>query len=627
MSEQFYLVIDAKVKGPFSQAQIRNGIKSGTITPQTLAALRGSENWVAVAELLDRLHHGEATPTATEHLLAALRDRLAGQTAMQRLGLSGDPSPVVVEKTFLRLSQQVQERAAAKPTTKTRQLCDEIEALLQQAIGSLRDPKERFILRRAADLGVDSSKEENRTYLGTLYHRDMGQEAFDAGRMGDALKHFDALLAAEPENMQAIWQRAVALYRVDPLRTQEALSELRRCTEQWPDAGEPYRWLAELSLELGRRDEARQLASRALEINASDSAARQVLETVSGRAQRGSTPPSKISRGAGNKSAKGKKSKAASQDKVKYSAAKSSTEPERDGLGFIKVMVICAILFGFLGTQALQMPDRCFPQGDQEYFMQPGTYYDFRDPGGERLPGTTCPPSLHPPQGAGYFVQLEAELGCREEVQAEAPNISDDQLDAECARIPIARPDSPRASESNFFYTRRFTLLLVGLLCIAFLGRGASIGERFREVGFGGDPAIAVGVGLGLVIGFLSPLQFTLAPVGTLLALTLFHVVCEEVFFRGFVTAKLVDSFESPLAPVVLSGIIFGIYHITYTSFWWITPMAIPAWIGLVTIGAGIPYAFLYIRGGTLLAPLACHLVVNGLMMWRSHNAVTTLLG
>ena len=48
--------------------------------------------------------------------------------------------------------------------------------------------------------------------------------------------------------------------------------------------------------------------------------------------------------------------------------------------------------------------------------------------------------------------------------------------------------------------------------------------------------------------------------------------------------------------------------------------MAIPAWVGMVTIGAGIPYAALY-ADNSILAPLAppC---VNLLMMFRSHGAV-----
>ena len=174
---------------------------------------------------------------------------------------------------------------------------------------------------------------------------------------------------------------------------------------------------------------------------------------------------------------------------------------------------------------------------------------------------------------------------------------------------------------------RRGILLVVGLLCIALLGGGASISERFKNIGFEVEGTIGVALGFGLLVGFFSPLQFTLAPLGILLVMTVFHVVCEEVFFRGFVTRKLLDSFSSPLAPVVLSGLFFGIYHITFTSFWWITPMAIPAWVGMVTVGAGIPYAALYAKSGSILVPLVAHLCVNLLMMFRSHGAIASMLG
>ena len=201
----------------------------------------------------------------------------------------------------------------------------------------------------------------------------------------------------------------------------------------------------------------------------------------------------------------------------------------------------------------------------------------------------------HPPEGSGYFIQLEAQLACEEDLEATNPSVSQEQMTAECAYIPIASPGHPKSSESSFFYVRRGILLFVGLLCIALLGTGASIVERFKNIGFEVEGTIGVALGFGLLVGFFSPLQFTVAPLGILLAMTAFHVVCEEVFFRGFVTRKLLDSFAAPLAPVVLSGLLFGIYHITFTSFWWITPMAIRLG-GYGHLGAGIPCAALYAK-------------------------------
>lgn len=630
MSGQVFLIIDGQTKGPYGPQQIRDGLKSGTVQPQTLAAVRGSNQWKPVAEVLQDLQQGHGAPSATERLLIALRDRLAEQGPLDRLGLSGDPSPVVVEKTFERLKAQLKERVAKSPSAGSKRAAKEALTLLREAVDLLQDPKERFILRRSADLGVDPTKDENREYLSSLFHRDEAQAAFDAGRMSEALRHFDQLLAIQPDNADAIWQRALALYRTDPLRTQEALSELKRCATTWPDKVEPLRSLATLHLELGRRDEAGNLARQALEISPGDSEAKRLLDILAGKTT-ASSPPTSAKGDKSTDSAKGKDGKKSKKTKntdgrsgAKATAAKDSSV---DSLGFIKVVAVCALVFGLLFQMAHKTPDPCFPQGDQEYFFAPGTYFDFRDPQGEALPGDRCPPSLHPPQGSGYFIQFEAQLSCQEEVEANNPSVSDEALAAECAYVPVESPGHARAGESSFFYVRRGILLVIGLLCIALLGSGASIGERFKNLGFELDGSVGAALGFGLLVGFFSPLQFTLAPLGMLLAMTVIHVVCEEVFFRGFVTRKLLDSFNSPLAPVVLSGILFGVYHITFTSFWWITPMAIPAWVGMVTVGAGIPYAALYAKSGSIFVPLIAHLCVNLLMMFRSHGAVAAMLG
>ena len=636
MSDKIFLIIDNQSKGPFAPQKIRDGLKSGTITPQTLAAIHGSDQWKPVAEVLQDLQTGGGAPDATERLLTALRDRMQAQGALERLGLSGDPSPVVVDKTSKRLKAQLKERLGVTPSSGSRLVAKEVLALLTEAVAQLQDPKERFILRRSADLGVDASKEENRSYLSSLFHRDEAQEAFDAGRMREAMRHFDQLLAIQPDNADAVWQRAVALFRCDPLRTQEALSELKRCSETWPDKIEATRSLARLHLELGQRDEARNYALKTLESAPGDSQTKHLLDVIAGKSSLSEPPKegggsgdssgefaknSDSDRKKNKRSGKNKKSDGKAKGKGKSRSKVQAQDSSTDSLGFIKVAGVCAVIFTLLFQMAHKSPVSRFPQGDQEYFYQPDTYYDFRDPEGEQLPGERCPASLHPPEGSGYFIQLESQLTCQEETD------SGDAVDAECAYIPIEKPGHVKSSESMFFYTRRLILLIIGLLCIALLGSGASIGERFSNVGFQVDGNLGAGIAFGLLVGFFSPLQFTLAPsLAGLLLLTAFHVLCEEVFFRGFVTRKLLDSFSAPLAPVILSGLIFGIYHITFTSFWWITPMAIPAWVGMVTVGAGIPYAALYAKSGSIIVPLAAHLIVNCLMMFRSHGAVASLI-
>ena len=67
------------------------------------------------------------------------------------------------------------------------------------------------------------------------------------------------------------------------------------------------------------------------------------------------------------------------------------------------------------------------------------------------------------------------------------------------------------------------------------------------------------------------------------------------------------------------SGLIYGIYHITYQSFWFDTTFTMKwYWMGAITAFAGIPYAWLYIRAKSIVAPFIAHLMVSMTMMWMS---------
>ena len=59
---------------------------------------------------------------------------------------------MVVDKTYQRLKAQLKERLASSPTPRGKALAKEALTYLKAAVEQLRDPKERFILKRAADL-------------------------------------------------------------------------------------------------------------------------------------------------------------------------------------------------------------------------------------------------------------------------------------------------------------------------------------------------------------------------------------------------------------------------------------------------------------------------------------------
>jgi membrane protease YdiL (CAAX protease family) len=170
-----------------------------------------------------------------------------------------------------------------------------------------------------------------------------------------------------------------------------------------------------------------------------------------------------------------------------------------------------------------------------------------------------------------------------------------------------------------FWYLRR-TLLVAAAIGGAALVGGQSIGEYFSKVGYRFRAvfllfAVVIGVGVGLV----SPTQRVTGLPLVVMLLTLIHVVVEQMFFNGFVTRQLLASIARKPVAIGLSALLFGLYHISYYSFYVETSAKwIPYWVLVVTLGAGLPYAALYARSRSIVPPLICHLLVNGVMMVSS---------
>ena len=101
--------------------------------------------------------------------------------------------------------------------------------------------------------------------------------------------------------------------------------------------------------------------------------------------------------------------------------------------------------------------------------------------------------------------------------------------------------------------------------------------------------------------------------------MTVVHVLAEEIFFRGLIFDGIKARFEDVNITIFLSAAVFGFYHITYWNFFFETAFIMKFyWCFLIMIFAGIPYAWLRSRSRSLWAPFACHLAVNGFMMFRS---------
>lgn len=208
-------------------------------------------------------------------------------------------------------------------------------------------------------------------------------------------------------------------------------------------------------------------------------------------------------------------------------------------------------------------------------------------------------------------------------------------------------------ANNGFFYIRRALLLLAGLALSAVFLRD----EKIDITDFRTDPKwLAVAIGWGLLIGYLSPAQAVRGSMPIVLVLTFIHVVAEEAFFRVFIARNLARSLSGLIAPTALGGLLFGLYHMSYYSFSAdpaeimanlraaapalkgalidITPEAqdaligvsspMQAWqaVGLISLVAGVPYFLLYYLSRSFTAPFLCHLTVNVTMMVLSFSTL-----
>ena len=173
--------------------------------------------------------------------------------------------------------------------------------------------------------------------------------------------------------------------------------------------------------------------------------------------------------------------------------------------------------------------------------------------------------------------------------------------------------------DDSFWWLRRLSLLGIGLLGVSVLKR-ESIVDSIQRLFQGTHPIFLVyGLGIGLVVGYFSPLQRVDEIAVAVLGMTIVHVVAEEVFFRGLIFDGLRSQVEDLNMTIFLSAVIFGFYHLTYWNFFFETAFQMKFyWCFLIAVFAGIPYAWLRARSRSLWAPITCHLAVNGFMMTAS---------
>ncbi|MGY2067024.1 CPBP family intramembrane glutamic endopeptidase [Blastococcus sp. SYSU DS0619] len=177
-------------------------------------------------------------------------------------------------------------------------------------------------------------------------------------------------------------------------------------------------------------------------------------------------------------------------------------------------------------------------------------------------------------------------------------------------------------------------LVLVAARCVGFTWQELGFDRRRARAGlrWGGVcvAVVAAGYAAGLSIPAVRPLlaDARLADAGsaevayqTLIRIPLGTVLWEEIAFRGVLLAALLR-LVSPRAAVVASAALFGLWHIRPTLSATTANALTDGSAGLVvavllgcafTAAAGVLFAWLRLRSGSLLAPVLLHLATNSL--------------
>ncbi len=165
------------------------------------------------------------------------------------------------------------------------------------------------------------------------------------------------------------------------------------------------------------------------------------------------------------------------------------------------------------------------------------------------------------------------------------------------------------------FYVRRAALLLVGLLGSYVIFRP----QRPRDLWSTGVMATLAGAIFGLASWGLFPVTWypgEIPPMLPVAGMVLLHAVAEEHFFRGFLTRALLPYFEGLLPALTVSGLLYGLYHLTFASFWWgLHPMhlgqfwnSMPAWVLRIAVTMGIPLAWFYAKSRSVIPGILAQL-------------------
>ncbi len=168
--------------------------------------------------------------------------------------------------------------------------------------------------------------------------------------------------------------------------------------------------------------------------------------------------------------------------------------------------------------------------------------------------------------------------------------------------------------------------LAVPLLLLPTLVALAAFRVRPREVGLTATPrdlllgaalaVITIGLGLGAVAGGLNPgLMWQSSPlpaVSAAIALqSLINGVPEELAYRGVIFSRLMPWLGRPGNSMVISSILFGLFHVPMYIATGISPWLAPA-IALFGLGEGLLFAYVFYRTRSIWPGAIWHTSITG---------------
>ncbi len=474
-----------------------------------------------------------------------------------------------------------------------RGLRGQIRTALERARDTLLDEDERALYERAVQLGLDHEQPEVRKRLEYELLQAKGKAALARNDPAGAVEAFTRAMQIEPDQadlyIQLGWARFLAGEK-SPEDVREAIRSVERSLELQGENADAFLYMGKIQRLAGLKQEAEAALRKALALNPNNHEATSELNLLFRR-------------------------------ELDSGKAAMTVEISLGGLG--KVAVLALLTFIGLYAAAMHVP------GGIDVWPDTGL----------AMSAKNVNPNM---RDTSALVQIrlnyteEQLLSAAKALDANAPVNDKASALKHLAKYEIADilkvlstarkvPPDQRvignqeyffAVDDVFWWARRGALLLLGLIGFLLVRR-----DRKPFSVLGTSPAwILAGLIYGVVTGLLAPSWMVADPDPAILSgMGLFHTLAEQAFFMWFVGLALLRSFEEmPGAAVVLTGLLYGLYQLTYFAVLQGDVMTMVQDVGRVGFFGAGAWALLLLRSGGILAPLVAQLAMYGMMVYHA---------